>query len=288
MVNSVALILSFNHPDLTERCVQSVQKYFTNSSILLVHNGSEIKVVQQLKQKFPTIIHLELDKNIGYAGGMNSGLDFFSHYFHQSWCLVVTNDTELVSFNPKVELSNADIIAPQIFFRSMKKLDSWGGWYSLKKGKLFHHKVLDSQVEDFDKLSFYVPGTAFFLHRQVLEKKFKFDESLFMFWEDVYLSFVLKTKGMILTRTPLIILKHGGGKTTKKNMHYTSYYYQRNRLRVAPKMTTSPRLKVILQIYIVLDLVLQILKKILLGDWKRGKKLALAIIHGLNIRNGEQ
>ena len=78
-MNLTCAILSFNHPEITSRCVKSVVRYFADNApqaslknIILVHNGSRPEHVETLKISWPQIHHLELASNRGFSGGANA------------------------------------------------------------------------------------------------------------------------------------------------------------------------------------------------------------------------
>lgn len=286
-MKTAALILSYNHVELTQKCVRSVQKFFSDKCITLVHNGTDLSLVGKLKTLFPEIHHIMLEENVGYAGGMNKGLQYFYHTFELFWCLVITNDTELMTMDFQGEECGAHIIAPLIYFRSLKKLDAWGGWYETRKGKLHHYRDAAKKAVEIDYAKFYIPGTAFLVHRSVLTQNHYFKTSLFTFWEDVLWSHQAKYLGFKLKRTNLITFKHGGGKTTKKEMSYTSYYYQRNRIIVSKLMEKNFFLRALSLLIITQSIIFQIIKKISNGDWSRGKYLLLALRDGLKFKNDE-
>lgn len=271
-MNTFIIILSFDHTQLTKRCISSVRSIFQDDQILVVHNGSEISNVSHLKDIFPNLIHLVLEKNMGFCGGMNAGLNYFYKHTTMLWCLALTNDTELLEFDFKIESSPAQLIAPLIYFKSLRKIDSWGAKYNLFNGKLYHLKSRD--VEEVPQ---YVPGTAYFVHREIIAQKLLFNESLFIFWDDVYWSFMIKKAGFLISRSDTIKVSHGGGKSTKKDSQYTTYYYQRNRLYVSYIMQDSFIKKVISLINISIQMKIQILKLILKGKFKRAQLLAKAL-----------
>ena len=88
-----------------------------------------------------------------------------------------------------------------------------------------------------------------------------------------------------LARTKLIKLKHGGGKTTKKDARYTSYYYQRNRLIVSPRLEESTIKRKMIQCNIVKDIMVLLFQKMVKGDFSRGKNLFLALIDAFSSKD---
>ena len=62
--NYLIVILSYNHPDLTAKTVNSViNNGFPKSQIILIHNGSEQKNVTFLKAAFTEIEHIFTETN---------------------------------------------------------------------------------------------------------------------------------------------------------------------------------------------------------------------------------
>lgn len=99
----------------------------------------------------------------------------------------------------------------------------------MKKAQLRHCQ----DQEDFfsEKDLSYVPGTAFWIHRELFEN-FYFDENLGTYWEDVDLSLKVKKSAYPLILSPQTEILHSVGKTCHKDVFYTTYLFQRNRKKV--------------------------------------------------------
>jgi len=70
------IVLNWNGKELTIECLKSLQQVnYSNFNILVVDNGSTDGSVELLKEKFPEVSILVLEKNLGYAGGNNRGFD---------------------------------------------------------------------------------------------------------------------------------------------------------------------------------------------------------------------
>jgi len=68
------IVLNWNGKDLTIECLESLKQVnYSNFNILVVDNGSTDGSVELLKEKFPEVSILVLEKNLGYAGGNNRG-----------------------------------------------------------------------------------------------------------------------------------------------------------------------------------------------------------------------
>ena len=66
------IVLNWNGKDLTIECLESLKQVnYSNFNILVVDNGSTDGSVELLKEKFPEVSILVLEKNLGYAVGNN-------------------------------------------------------------------------------------------------------------------------------------------------------------------------------------------------------------------------
>lgn len=217
------VILSYNHHELTTRCVQSVLKHKIEVPVYLIHNGSRPQSAQILKNNFPSgVIHVEYSDNRGYSGGANRGLQ--AGFENHDWILFITNDCELLTLG-KVP-TRPGMYAPLVLNKRTQKVDSVGGALNFKGMKLRHLKdPQDWKTKD----QVYIPGSAFWMHKSIWAGGEKFLESLSSYWEDVELSVRLTRKGYFLSHTSDTVFLHGIGKTCRKDKHYTLYLYQRNK-----------------------------------------------------------
>lgn len=239
------VVLSFNHPELTQRCVESVVSHFPSSAIYLVHNGSQEKSFELLKDKFPQIKHLKLNRNRGYTGGANFGIDRAFNDGAQN-VLFVTNDAVVKNVRSLHRPKCQDyILAPCIERRKTGRIDSIGGKLEIYRGRLRHLNEVKGQLPR----NFYVPGTAFIVSRSAWEKLAGFDEVLGTYWEDVDLSFRARALGIFLGVAPELTLEHGVGKTCHGNPFYTVYHYHRNRRKVVLRHANRLEKSVFLPLY---------------------------------------
>lgn len=223
------LILSYNHPDLTHRTIESVLKLqFPPENIFLMHNGSEKKFQTQLQNIFPQIGHFALDINRGFTGGANYGLQKTFENFENVFFL--TNDTE-VNQLPEY-FPAADLISPMIYKRKTAEIDSIAGALNIQTGQLKHLRKLED-LKLSEKL--YVPGTAFGIKRVLFNRLQGFDETFHTYWEDVDFSLRATQMGIQIHCSDQFQLLHKIGKTCHKDRFYTLYLFQRNRRKLMNK-----------------------------------------------------
>lgn len=235
--NWCVVILSFNHPEWTRRCVESVLRQKLNVPIYLVHNGSQRKFVSEMQSIFSAPVeHLIFEQNTGYSGGANRGLS--RAFERHEWVLFVTNDCELIEIKGPPVVPG--IYAPLVLNRRTQKVDSIGGALKIKGMKLRHLKSIEDWSSD-DLL--YVPGSAFWIDQSTwMISQGGFLESLGSYWEDVELSLRIVKKGGQIGHWSSTSFLHGVGKTCRKDNHYTLYLFQRNK-RILMKLIGADHLQ---------------------------------------------
>lgn len=227
-------ILSFNHNEHTRNCIRSVLAVSPESRIYVIHNGTEPKqrhIVEAEFQNRKNISHIVMEKNIGYSGGLNFGLN--AVFQKENFVFVLTNDTELVAV-PKYPVKPG-LVVPLILNKRTGKIDSFGGYFLPGQGHIYHNKQLSAEFTDSGKQKTYIPGSGFLVERESFLKSGGFIEQLGTYWEDVDWSQRLKSKNIPLVLNADFQLSHKIGKTCHKDKFYTTYLFQRNRLIVSWK-----------------------------------------------------
>lgn len=71
------IIVNFNTKELIQNCITSIYEYTKdiNFEIIVSDNGSNDGSVQMIKNKFPNVILIENNKNLGFGAANNRGLD---------------------------------------------------------------------------------------------------------------------------------------------------------------------------------------------------------------------
>lgn len=222
-------LLSYNHPELTARTVDSCLQFIASSQLTLIHNGSLEKHQNYLIEKYPTIHHITLPKNIGFSGGCHTALECGTK--HADWVLFLTNDCELLT--PPSPPKNVGIFAPLIYRRKIGQIDSTGGVFDPQSCQLRHcrnKEEFENLMNDQIKLKKpYIPGSAFWIHKNYQQLNIQIDQTLGTYWEDVDFSAQCLKNNFPLGLHLDTQIKHAVGKTCHKESYYTTYLFQRNK-----------------------------------------------------------
>jgi N-acetylglucosaminyl-diphospho-decaprenol L-rhamnosyltransferase len=84
------VIPTWNGRALLERCLGSLESQTVEHRVIVVDNGSEDDTAKLVRDRFPTVHLFELDRNYGFAGGVNRGVEQGDGEF----VVLVNNDVE--------------------------------------------------------------------------------------------------------------------------------------------------------------------------------------------------
>lgn len=133
--------------------------------------------------------------------------------------------------------TDAGIIAPCLTFRTeTTRIDSNAARFDRHTATLHHYKT--TSLPTILQADDYIPGTALWLSKTAFEQLGGTDENYVMYWEDVDFSFRAHQTGVIQARCENALIRHGVGQTCHKKPIYSTYYYQRNRIRFCKKWLT--------------------------------------------------
>jgi len=229
-----AVVLNWNGPDDTIACVMSLRDSgHEGLDIVIVDNASSDHSVARFRAEIPDVPLLTRPANGGYATGNNVGIRYALEH-GADFVLVVNNDVVVTRhfLEPMLAEMEADravgIVTCEAKFQSdTSRLYPTGGSISWFRGAgvmLPRRKRYQRTVVDF------VSGCILLVRREVFEKLGLFDESFFMYFEDVEFSRRVGQKyRMVYTPAATVYHRSGGGKSWAGQTTTYLYYMARNR-----------------------------------------------------------
>lgn len=244
MINNKILIITvnYNQKQVTLELLDSLYNCKKDFDILLIDNGSlkEEQVNRVDIKKYKNIKQIFLNKNYGFTGGFNKGIEYFLNHKQYEYILIINNDTEVDKDFIKPLLDTAEkyknkdfIIAPQILFfyyKERKNVIWFGGGYYNKWTGTTKHKNLYAvkNLKNTDINNDYLTGCTLFIPKKTMQKLKGFNNHFFAYFEDVDLSLRLKKIGGILIYEPKSIIWHKVSITAKKYSPLSFYLQIRN------------------------------------------------------------
>ncbi|MBU1215142.1 MAG: glycosyltransferase family 2 protein [Gammaproteobacteria bacterium] len=195
-MNVLVVLVNFNSPQDTYRCLESLAKSTLRPEVVVVDNASTGDgVIDEMKAKAchaDTHVIFNLH-NDGFGGGNNIGLEWGLENRSADYFFILNNDTvvlpdtieKLVNY---LELNQEiGMCSPAIMhFKTPDVYWFGGGYIDWSKGGAISpniNKNIASAVPVLDNT--FITGCAMFVRRSVLETVGGFSEDYFMYCEDV-------------------------------------------------------------------------------------------------------
>ena len=239
------IIVNYNVKYFLEQCLCSVQKAITNidAEIIVIDNHSNDGSLAYLHPLFPSVIFLVNEKNVGFGKANNIALlqakgDFIL-FLNPDTIVNESCFTQCISFlknNTNAGAAGVRMIdgSGKFLPESKRSFPSpLSSFYKLiglaslfPSSKRFNHYALghldENKIYEIDVLA----GAFLMIKKEVLEKVKGFDESFFMYGEDIDLSFRIQQVGykiFYLGETTIIHFK--GESAKKQNINYVRMFY---------------------------------------------------------------
>jgi hypothetical protein len=226
------IVLNWNGKAYLKECLDSLRNQtFKNFEVILVDNGSTDGSIEYIKNNFPEVRILALEKNVGFSKGNNEGIKISQG----EYVVLLNNDTradrfwleelyKAISKNPRIGFCASKII----FYSDQEKIDAAGDGYSLcgapfKRGNFEHRDKYTKEEEVFGACA-----AAAIYRKSMLNDIGLLDEDFFMGFEDSDLSFRAQLRGYKCLYVPKAIVFHRGSATIGKLSNLQVYYGQRN------------------------------------------------------------
>lgn len=269
-VKHAVILVNYKIASDTIACVNSIKQCKDAPHIIVVDNGSSAEVVAQLRAACPGLDLLESSANLGFSAANNLGIQR-SLKLGAQVVYILNNDTQVdpnLFFRAYryVERKNR-IAGGKIYYaRGYEFHDSQKGqgnilWYaggSFDWGSVIAQHTGVDEVDhgqyDHVKPVDFITGCFMAIPRGVIKKLGLFDESFFLYLEDVDYCLHAKQLNVELLYNPKLVLYHQNSSSTVVGSALTDYYLTRNRFVIAGR-------------YGGLRLRLAILKEALLRNW---------------------
>ncbi|MDD5342172.1 MAG: glycosyltransferase family 2 protein [Patescibacteria group bacterium] len=235
------VIINWNGLNDTIECLNSLRQIsYPNYEIIIVDNDSKGDDVKTLREKFGNYIRLiQNEKNLGFAGGNNVGINLVLTEGNSKYIMFLNNDTVVKPdfLDRLVARAESDlrcgIVGPEIhLYHQREIIHSRGGILSLYTGWRFIGGTFHpTRFKDDGKYTLkYFSGSAFMASCRALKEVGYFDEEYFYYAEDVDLGYRLFKAGYRILCEPGSKIYHKEGASVGGNVRnpLTVYYDTRN------------------------------------------------------------
>ena len=193
--NLYSILVNWNLKEDTLACIESLLEAGASlEQVILVDNASTDGSVEALRERFGPRLEMIVNKrNLGYAGGVNQGVQRALQQ-EAEWIFLLNNDTTVdrlifTEFERAAEAHpEYPILAPLILYQA----DPARIWYlgdRLIPGTLITRSLYRGQIDHGQLPAFlpvdFVSGCGMLVRSEVFAAIGLFDESLFMYGEEV-------------------------------------------------------------------------------------------------------
>jgi GT2 family glycosyltransferase len=254
------IVVNWNLKDDTLECIESLLKAGASlSQIIIVDNGSTDGSITTLRNKYQTIFIIDAKENLGYAAGVNLGIEYALSQDYK-WFLLLNNDT-LVAVDFIKEMHNGtltckeySILAPIILYHSNPSTIWFLGERLIGKTLLtinsYKNHNIDQTLPQLIPTDF-TNGCAMMVSRSVFEKIGLFDATLFMYGEEVDFCWRARLAGFKFACFTAARIWHKISKSSNSTQPLSRYLRIRNQILFYRRYSPNAQL-VILFIFTLL------------------------------------
>jgi GT2 family glycosyltransferase len=233
------ITVNFNQSYVTEQLLASISQTNTYSSIeiIVVDNGSKINNVPEWILKYPDIIFLRSDRNLGFAGGNNLGIDAAKgDYF-----FLVNNDTEFTPglVQTLVETleshSRIGMVSPKIrYFDQPHMLQYMGftdmNYYTARNDSIGQFETDNGQYDDLTGRTGYAHGAAMMVKKECIDKAGLMADNFFLYYEELDWCDRIKRAGYEIWLQTAALIYHKESVSVGKVSALKEFFMNRNRI----------------------------------------------------------
>ena len=258
------VILNWNGKKLLEQFLPSVIAYSNRAEIYVIDNASTDNSVLFLQKNYPEIKLIRLDKNYGYAGGYNKGLQ----HINADILALINSDLEVTPgwLQPVIQefeqYDETAIVQPKIKdYQNKNKFEyagAAGGFIDLFGYPYCDGRILSKVEEDQGQYNrrkeiFWASGACFFIRKPVFDQLKGFDESFFAHQEEIDLCWRAHHKSYKTIYIPQSTVYHMGGASLQSQNPFKTYLNFRNNLLMLLKNLPVSMIFPVIFIRLMLD-----------------------------------
>lgn len=235
MKTKVAVVIpNWNGADMILDCLGSLAEQSCEHTVVVVDNASVDNSVELIEKDFPDTVLLKNNSNLGFAGGVNTGIRYALEHEFEAVALfnndAVADKNWLKHLVAKLEgLPEAGIVTGKVMSIDKSHFDTTGDTYTTW-GIPYPRGRGETVSDNYDKPEWVFSGTggASLYRSEMLRKIGLFDEDFFAYYEDVDISFRAQLAGWRVRYEPSAIVYHATSSTGSKIPGFFTYQTIKN------------------------------------------------------------
>lgn len=260
------VILNYNGEEMLGRFLPTVVENTPGADIVVVDNASTDSSVALVKERFPAVRLIVLDRNYGFADGYNKAMAMVD----AEYALLLNSDVEVTPgwLEPLVEALDADsciaACQPKVLDYKRKAFFEYAGaaggfidryGYPFCRGRIF--ETVEEDKGQYDDVAdvFWATGAAMLVRTAVYREVCGLDGRFFAHMEEIDLCWRMHARGYRIVCVPGSRVYHVGGATLSSANPRKTYLNFRNNLLMLYKNLPAKELRGIMRVRRILDYV---------------------------------
>lgn len=267
MKTCAIVILNWNGADFLRRFLPVLIRHTSIPGVELIvaDNGSTDASIEVLKNEFPAIRRIVLDKNYGFAAGYNRALQ----QVEADYYVLLNSDVEVTEgwLEPLLDYLNGhpEIAACQPKIKALHKRTDFehagaaGGFidalgYPFCRGRILSVTETDNQQYDTIRDIFWASGACMVVRAELYHSCGGLDDDFFAHMEEIDLCWRMLSRGHRIVAIPTSTVYHVGGGTLSVESPRKTYLNFRNNLLMLYKNLPEQSLARIMLLRWLLDM----------------------------------
>jgi len=256
--DTAVVLLNWNGRRWLEKFLPPLVRHTPGAAVYVIDNGSDDDSVAFLSAHYPQVKVIALDRNYGFAGGYNKGLQQVS----EPYAVLLNTDVEVTeNWLPPLlaRLATEDrIVAVQPKIRDYRRRHCFeyagaaGGWidffgYPYCNGRVGNRLEKDAGQYDRPQEVHWTSGACMLVRREVFLESGGFDERFFAHQEEIDWAWRIRRQGWKLMFEPGARVYHvGGGNLAYGHPRKTFLNFRNNLLMLFKNLPPAALVPVIL------------------------------------------
>jgi GT2 family glycosyltransferase len=283
------IIPHYNGIGILKECLDSLSRTsYPAKEIIVVDNASTDGSEQFVSGHYPYVRLIRLDRNLGFAGGCNTGI----RAARGDLVCILNNDTthDPLWLDRLVDLllssEEVAVVQPKILSSGDRTLFDYSGacgglidifGYPFARGRIFETIEADEGQYDQVRDIFWASGTAFLAKKAILLQAGLFDDRFFAHMEEIDLQWRLHLLGKSVKVEPGAVVYHHSGYTLGAESFLKKYLNHRNNLFMILANYSGWMLSFIFPVRILLEW-MSLVSSLIRGDWSRSAAILRSML----------
>ena len=284
------ITVNYNQTGVTLELLRSLEQIlYKNIEVIVVNNGSNEKISENIKQHYSNIKFIESEKNLGFAGGNNLAIKLAKGKAF----LFINNDVEVPKdfLTPMVDRlfgnKKIGIVSPKIKYFYKPTHIQYAGASQINnltiRNRTIGNNEKDIGQHNTPKETNYAHGACMLVKKEAIEKAGIMDESYFLYYEEIDWCEKIKNKNYTIWYEPLSTVLHKESISTGKRSILKIYYLTRNRLYFSRKNFSKLNYVISLIFFLLISLPKNTITFIVNGEFELLKSFYKGVAWNFNL-----